>query len=234
MKRLLEIFRWAIGLFLILLGLGGISSSNYIWGLVILFVGIIFIPPINEILKEKKNFQSSFRTKKFLLFILLVVGFIIISLNPSSEKTHVPKEREMITYNETTILELFPTRDDGVPLEYEIREVSKIENVSSSFKVGYSRIYLKNGVPIFVRVFLFQDDVNPQEYFNNEIKKLQEIGGYKELRVPENCYGYKKSLGRGMAEKVKIVCYKNNGYIIFSQAYYYVDEEELIELTKYI
>ena len=59
MKTLINIIRWIIGVSLSLISLGGLLSGDILLGLIVLFVGLIILPPISKKLFGKKEVEKS-------------------------------------------------------------------------------------------------------------------------------------------------------------------------------
>lgn len=75
-RKIAKIISWFFGVIFIMIGFGGLISSDYISGLSMIILGCILLPIITDIMKNKFNFKIPLGVK----IALFVVVFMIIGI----------------------------------------------------------------------------------------------------------------------------------------------------------
>ncbi len=80
-RKVGKIISWFFGVIFIIIGFGGLISSDFIAGLSMIFLGCILLPIITDMMKNKFNFKIHLGVK----IALFVVVFIIIGITAEND-----------------------------------------------------------------------------------------------------------------------------------------------------
>ena len=94
MKKILNLFRYLIGAFLIFGGVSDIKNSLF-FGISTILLGIIFLPVVTKKVPEMKN-----RNMKIVLSGIILFVIMIISIPENDEYSNISADNKMIDYNE--------------------------------------------------------------------------------------------------------------------------------------
>lgn len=169
--------------------------------------------------------------KNILIFgVLLLVAVLMLGCTGTT-----PTEEDNTTYTNDTIQDIFPTREKGLPTEYEIINEENVKNFDdSTFELCYGERYIKNEQKMHMTLCLPKEDISVKDYFNTQKEKKLEEGGFTELKnLPSNCFGFTQDFD-GLVEAVKIICYKSNSFVYVSgDTIYSLDSNAVIQLLRY-
>jgi hypothetical protein len=151
------------------------------------------------------------KSRKKILHLIWIIPLLIIFLAIITPDQPI---KEM--YDENTILNIFPTREGGLPTEIEIRnnveELESKEGFNSTFQQVYSATVYGGYESIILQISLANDEELAQNYYENKITETKNKGGYTEIKYPpRNCYGYRKD--SGLYERIIYYCYGSNVFI---------------------
>ena len=86
------ILSWIFGVFFVLTGLGALTSSSFVAGLILLGMGAVLLPPLNKLYKDKMNFELSTGLK----IAIIIIGFIAVGMTIDTDTTSTTTENSQI------------------------------------------------------------------------------------------------------------------------------------------
>ncbi len=198
------------GFWIIVSVLGSLSYivSGFVGsGLTYLIAGLIWIPMVNQKLKESTGHEFS-STLKF-IFMLIIMGFGSSVFGTPSSSTAVGN----IGYRTTTTLgssaiytgsteAMFPTKSD-LPTQYTMGELKNLTSVSSekipagaltTLTREAARIDGSSSITdVTFKIFKFDTLQNANSYYFQKVNNITENTGYTEINTGiQNCFAYKQ------------------------------------------
>ncbi len=99
-RKVGKIISWFFGVIFIIIGFGGLISSDFIAGLSMMFLGGILLPIITDIMKNKFNFKIPLGVK----IALFVIVFIIIGITAENDDIIQSNNNENVGTNVENII----------------------------------------------------------------------------------------------------------------------------------
>jgi hypothetical protein len=110
-KNVIYFISWFFGVFFLFLSFAGLISSDFIPSLILLIMGLVLLPPINLLIKQKYNIHLSKKIKA----IILIVGFLLIGISLDNQDINLDSLNESLknsisqgkkTQNEEEIIQI--------------------------------------------------------------------------------------------------------------------------------
>ena len=209
------VLSWILGILFALIGLASLVTGDFIIGLCLILASLVLLPPVNNLLRQRFNFELSRWLKIVIVLVLLVIG----GANVPSETTDISKptasdSKVIIT---KTVNEMLPVRAD-IPTEFKTGSVKNItintDGFESGSKVSFTKLQGSHG-GIFVDfvVYKFLSIDSDSSYYESLVPDITEEGGYKELSLPyairAECFGYTQDFGFEL-KMGESICKKDN------------------------
>ncbi len=152
------VLSWVLGILFLLAGLGAFMELLFSEGIILLIMSAILLPPVNDMFREKMNFELSTGIKIVLLLICFTIfGAITNSNNFSTNtttQTIVDNTESTQVENQNTEIkepkEIIYSMNQSIPVDYLVYNVFRAETFT---EMGDSAFKKKtNGK--FVKVYL--------------------------------------------------------------------------------
>lgn len=151
----MKVVKYILGVFFILGGIGSIPQGAIITGLLLTILGILFLPPISDSLKEKSKIWQS----KGLRYVSYIILFFIAGV-------FIPKDIKAI---ETTNKEATKHKAENVTEKEEVKEITEKESVIN-YKIEKETVIRFDKAPSY---FVLIDKVDSaSDKFKEDIKSL--------------------------------------------------------------
>ena len=157
------VLSWIFGMIFVLSGFGSFISSSFVAGITLLIMGAVLLPPMNEIFKEKMNFELSRGIK----IAIIIIGFIIVGMTANTDttstttansqnvannqiNTQVETQKETQVKEPETPKETIYSMNQDIDVDYLRYKVTKVETFT---EMGTS-MFKKETKGKFVKVYL--------------------------------------------------------------------------------
>lgn len=251
-KKWLSIIFIIISFILILGGLGGISSEDFLPGLIVLFIGLIFLllslknllPNLITNLKTKIVFGKNQRKKKIINekswfkqhkilsgimgFLLLIIGMSLFANIINEESNTGSSQSSAIDNIITTNSKSFLPQESEIDRIWTLGSYDELKINDSEFIEGTEFEITKREdfsvTRVIMEIYRFESDMGAQSYYNQKISII-DIRGVEELNLGNDCFGIDREVGfSGYAEGC---CLRNNLVIYLksnSNSFFYVSD----------
>ena len=189
-KTILNAIKWLFGILFIIIGLGTIFKNSFIGGLLILIAGIIVIPKISDILKNRLTFWQQRPVRQIATIGILFVGMIITGSKGNLSKGNENSMANIDTDKQKEAINNYVKANKDKPLLKNLQLLEKWNNAfnipENSNKIyyysdGYTESYVeigsKNGNTSYG---LFLDAKKDKNI--STIDYLKNIEGYGQLK----------------------------------------------------
>lgn len=201
------ILGWIFGLLFVLVGVASFSES-FFGGLLIIMGGLVILPPVGHIIKNRFHLELSVWLKLIAFLILIIIG---ISFTQSGEKQPITalETKELLVPETYSPCDFLPNKE-VIPNEYKIN-TAKEEN-NTCMQQYYQLATMTTRFSISIHKFDSRED-GAKEY-NRIIEKIRGERGYTELKTKnDQCFAINKDLG--IVSIVQLYC--NWGNVLFEE-----------------
>ena len=180
-------------------GLGGLSFfllASIVSGIPLLLASLILLPPVNNYVEKKFNFELSGWLKVITVVVLFLI-FCSIDLDDNNSTNSFNQETSGTTRNSAIFTEdevnLLPLRND-IETEWKIEGITAIEDETATGFISGSKIKFykieATGLSAslgIASVYKFDNTNNADAYYANKVNAIKQEGGYEE----KSCSGIK-------------------------------------------
>ena len=174
------VLAWIVGSLSILAGIG-LLVTNILAGLLIGLGGLILLPPLGNLVKEKFNIEISGWLKFILFLVLLGIGSSIgstdkYSLTSPENEVSIPKE------NGVPIIEEMPTRTEDFGMIATVNSAEKRSILGDCGEYGFTCMTAGAGKTFLIVDINVENKNVPDEFFQNYVSgsdfKIKDSNSY--------------------------------------------------------
>ncbi|MEL4308940.1 hypothetical protein [Joostella sp. CR20] len=183
----MKVIKYIASVLLIISALGGISKGDFLTGLLFLILGIIILPPVSDILKEKFKLWQN-KAVRYITYItfILIAGATIDKpeMNDSSSSQEEPRVVDKNTKNKVRYINLDKTYYDENMKKVEPDDNDVIYRVVEELKHDKNKGRVKGGDNEVIALLVEVDSYDEQD-LKKIIKDLKKE--YAQF-TPDNCF----------------------------------------------